>query len=51
MYTLMNDNEKYLKVFAQLGSQLDLQEEVIAVIEDFTCWLYLKDTKIQRVNN
>jgi len=47
---LITQNEKYRDAFTSLGSQWDLSSEVFNTIQEFTCKLYSRNSKVHEVN-
>ena len=47
---LVSQNEKYRTAFSKLGAKWELSNEVLDIIEEFTCQLYFRQTKLKKVN-
>ena len=43
-------DEKFKEAFASLGNSWDISNELFNVIQDFTCQIYCRNTKISKVN-
>ena len=41
---LASKNEKYISAFTSLGSQLEVSNELVKILEEFTCELYHRGT-------
>lgn len=49
-FKLLSKNERYVDTFSDIGAQLNLREETFLAVEEFTCQMYARGTKIRRVN-
>jgi len=47
---LASKNEIYISLFANIGTQLYLSEDTFSMVQQFTCDLYSRGTKIKNIN-
>ncbi len=47
---ILNDNAKFIQIFAQVGNSWELDERILSGVEEFTCCLYGFSRRIKKVD-